>query len=141
MSRIEFAVVWTDDDGMLQLQFKASTASHMTDHETYAYPDSLVKFGTALVEFPRDLKAEAILECGSKDPKWSDHLRLRVFVLKPAGHSAMEIESEVRGTPPVCATTHFYVPGKPADFNRLGTELLKWLARPAERLVVEWRDA
>ena len=141
MSRFEFKVIWTDDDGMFQLGMSMSSSTHMTYHEAYVYPDSLSEFATALLSFPQDLKAEAILTCGSKDPQWYGYLRIRVFVLKPTGHSAMEIESDVRGVPPASATIHFFVPGAPADFNRLGTELLKWLERPAERLVVEWCDA
>jgi hypothetical protein len=141
MSRIEFEVLWTDDDGMLQLGIAASSSTHTAYHETYVYPKGLSEFATSLLSFPANLKAEAILECGSKDPQWHDYLRLRVFVLKPTGHSAMEVDSDVRGAPPVCATTHFYATGEPADFNRLGAEILKWLDDPAARLVVEWRDA
>jgi hypothetical protein len=141
MSRVELSVVWTDDDGMLQLSIKTVSPTHASVQETYLYPDNLAKFADELRSFPRDTKSEVVLESGSKDPKWHDYLRLRVFVLKPTGYSAMEVESDVRGSPPVSATSHFYVPGTPADFNRLGSEMSDWLKNPIGRLVVEWRDA
>jgi hypothetical protein len=105
------------------------------------YPNDLATFADALKAFPRDTKSEVVLEAGSKDPKWHGYLRLRVFVLNATGHSAMEVESDVRGSPPVSATSHFYVPGTPADFNRLGSEMSDWVKNPIDRLVVEWRDA
>jgi len=140
MNYVEFTVRWTDDDGMLQVGVKASSSAHATYHEAYLYPDSLEEFATALKEFPRRGEDEVVLECGSKDPQWYGYLRMRVFLLSPTGQSALEVESDVRGDPPVRAEAHFFIPGLPADFNRMGSALIAWLADTRFPLRFEWRD-
>lgn len=104
------------------------------------YPDSLEEFAIALREFPRSSADEVVLECGSKDPKWYGYFRMRVLLLKRTGPSALEVESEVRGDPPVRAEAHFFIPGMPADFNRMGSELIAWLADTRLPLRIKWRD-
>jgi hypothetical protein len=42
--------------------------------------------------------------------------------------------------PVLRAEVHFFIPGMPADFNRLGSELTKWLADTSEPLRVEWKN-
>jgi len=140
MNSVEFTVLWTDDDSMIQLAVKASSCIHATYNETYLYPEDLGAFATALKQFPQSSADEVVLECGSKDPKWHDYLRLRVFLLSPRGPSALEVESEVRGDPPHCAETHFFIPGLPADFNRMGSELIAWLVDTHLPLKIEWRS-
>lgn len=141
MSRVEIKVLWTDDDGMLEAGFKIASSIHCTYHETYLYPESLATFAKSLIGFPESTDSEVVLKCGSADPKFRDSLELRAFVSNPGGHSALEVRSIVRGTPPVSAETHFYVPAMPADLNRLGAELSAWLESPTENLVVEWKIA
>jgi hypothetical protein len=139
MNSIELTVLWTDDDGMLKLTVKVSSLVHATYHnEAYLYPDSLQEFASALKEFPRDSADEVVLESGSKEPKWYGYLRLRVFLLSPRGPSALEVESEVREDPPVRAEAHFFIPGMPADFNRMGAALTSWLADTTHPLRFEW---
>jgi hypothetical protein len=140
MNSLEFTVLWTDADGMVQLAVKAAGSDHATYHETYLYPDSLEAFAAGLKAFPRAVGAEVVLECGSKDPKWHDYLRMRVFLLRPTGHSALELESEIRGDPTVRAEIHFFIPGMPADFNRMGSELIGWLADTSVPLRFEWKN-
>ena len=140
MNSIELVVLWTDDDGMLQLGIRASSAAHTLYHETYVYPDALAEFGKNLTTFPLHAQAAVMFECGSKDPKFNNYLRLRAFVLRPTGHSALEIESEIRGVPPSRAESHFFIAGMPADFNRLGSELAAWSKSPDEPIRVEWKD-
>ena len=140
MNSLEFTVLWTDDDSMFQLAVKASSSVHAMYHETYLYPDSLEEFATSLKEFPRSSADEVILECGSKDPKWHDYFRMRVFLLKRTGPSALEVESEVRGDPPVRAEAHFFIPGMPADFNRMGSALSAWLTDTRLPMRFEWRN-
>ena len=125
---------------MVQLAVKVSSSFHAAYHETYLYPDSLEAFAAALKEFPRGTADEVVLECGSKDPKYYDYLRMRVFLVKPTGASALELESEVRGDPPVRAEAHFFIPGMPADFNNLGSALIGWLADTSLPLRFEWRS-
>ncbi|HXQ34186.1 MAG TPA: hypothetical protein VN843_09250 [Anaerolineales bacterium] len=140
MNFVEFTVLWTDDDSMIKLAVKASDCVHATYHETYLYPDDLEEFATALKEFPQGSADEVVLESGSKDPKFHDYLRLRVFLLSRRGPSALEVESEVRGDPPLRSETHFFIPGLPADFNTMGSELTAWLADTSLPLRVEWRN-
>lgn len=140
MNSVEFTLLWTDDDGMFQLGARASSAAHAAYHEVYVYPEQLTAFANELREFPRDVRSEVVLESGSKDPKWYGYMRMRVFVLKATGKSALEFESEVRGEPPVRAESHFFVPGMPADFNRMGAELAVWLKEATEPMRIEWSN-
>ena len=140
MNSVEFTVLWTDDDSMVKLAVKASSSVHAAYHETYLYPDSLEEFAAALKEFPQSSSDEVVLESGSKDPKWHDYLRMRVFLISLRGPSALEFESEVRGDPPVRAEAHFFIPGMPADFNRMGSTLIAWLSDTRLPLRIEWRD-
>lgn len=140
MNSVEFTVIWTDDDGMIKLAVKALSSLHAAYHETYLYAECLEEFATALKAFPRSSTDEAVLESGSKDPKGHDYLRLRVFLLSRRGPSALEVESEVRDDPPVRAEAHFFIPGMPGDFNRIGSELIAWLGDTRFPLRVDWRD-
>lgn len=124
MNSVEFTVLWTDDDSMFKLAVKASSSVHATYHEAYLYPKDLEEFATALKRYPRNSADEVILECGSKDPIWYGYLRLRVFLLSRRGPSALEVESEVREDLPFRAEAHFFIPGMPADFNRMGSGLI-----------------
>ena len=133
-------MLWTDDDGMFKLAVRVSSSVHATYHEGYLYPVSLEEFATALKEFPRDSSDEVVLECGSKDPKWYGYLRMRVFLLSRRGPSALEIESDIREDPPDRAEAHFFIPGMPADFNRMGAALTAWLADTKHPLRIEWRS-
>lgn len=69
MNFVEFTVLWTDHDGMIQLGVKVSGSVHAAYHETYLYPSELEELATALRDFPRSSEDEVVLECGSKDPK------------------------------------------------------------------------
>ena len=140
MNSVELTVLWTDDDGMIKMAVKASSSLHATYNEAYLYPDSLEEFATALKEFPRNIEDEVVMECGSKDPKWHGYLRMRVFLLTPTGLSALEIESDVHEDPPDRAEAHFFIPGVPADFNRMGAELIAWLTDTSVPLRLEWRN-
>ncbi len=125
---------------MVKLAVNASSSFHATYHETYLYPEELEEFATALKEFPRSGADEVVLECGSKEPKWYGYLRLRVFLLSRRGPSALEVESEVRKDPPERAEAHFFIPGMPADFNKMGSALISWLSDTRVPLRIEWRD-
>jgi hypothetical protein len=139
MNSLEFKILWTDDDGMVQLGVRASNFTHAAYHETYLYPEDLQAFAAELKEYPRAVDAEVVLECGAKARNFHDYFRLRLFLLKPTGQSALELESEVRGDPPLRAESHFFIPGWPADFNRLGSALLAWLADTTEPMRIEWK--
>lgn len=52
----------------------------------------------------------------------------------------MEVESNLREDPLDRAVVHFFMPGMPANFNKLGSELLAWLADTRLPLRIEWRD-
>jgi hypothetical protein len=140
MNAIELTVVWTDDDQMLKLGVHASNHAHSVYHETYVYPDALAAFGEKLKAFPQTSTCEVTIECGSREPRFHDYIRLHVFVLKPTGQSALEIESEIRGSPPLSAESRFFISGVPADFNRLGSELVAWVKNPDRPLRAEWQN-
>jgi hypothetical protein len=140
MNFLEFKILWTDSDGMVQLAVSASSLTHTAYHETYLYPTDLKAFAAELKEYPRDMDAEVVLECGAKAPNVRDYFRLRVFLLKRTGLSALEFESEVRGDPPLRAESHFFIPGWPADFNHMGSKLLAWLADTSAPVRIEWES-
>ena len=141
MNSVGFTVLWTDYDGMFKLAVRASSYTHMAYHETYMYPQELETFAAELKEFPRAAGAEVVLESGSKDnPKAYDYFRMRVFLLTPLGYSALEFESEVREEPPVRAESHFFIPGMPSAFNRMGSSLSGWLADTSAPLLIEWKN-
>lgn len=140
MNSVEFSVLWTDYDGMFKLAVRASSSTHAAYHEIYLNPEELEAFAAGLKGFPQGAGAEVVLESGAKDPKFYGYFRMRVFLLRPQGYSALELESEVREDPPVTAEVHFFMPGMPADFNRMGSELTRWLADTSGPLVIEWKD-
>lgn len=140
MNYLEFQVLWIDDDSMLQLGVRAANSFHAMHQEVYVYPEALEEFAAGLKEFPRDGAHEVGLRSGSKDPQWYGYLRMRLFLLKPTGLSALEIESEVRLAPPLRAEAHFFIPGLPADFNRIGSELNGWLSDTTRPFRIEWSD-
>jgi hypothetical protein len=113
---------------------------HSLYHETCLYPVVLGQFAEGLKAFPSNPKSSVTLKCGSEDPKFLEYLRLSVFVLKPNGHSVLEIESEVRSNPPSRAKCHFFIAGMPADFNHLGAAIELWIQKSDEPLRVEWQD-
>ena len=141
MNSLEFKVLWTDDaDGMLQLAVEAASSTDSAYHETYVFPEGLAVFAAEITSFPRAADAEVVLECGSKAPNWHDYFRMRVALVKVNGHSALELESEVRKDPPGRPEVHFFIPGMPADFNRMGAELIEWLADTSVPWRFEWRS-
>ena len=48
MNFVEFTILWTDYDSMVQLAVKASNSVQATYGEVYLYPDELEEFATAL---------------------------------------------------------------------------------------------
>lgn len=140
MNYLEFKVLWIDDDSMLQLAVRAANSFHAMHQEVYVYPEALEEFAAGLKEFPRDSAHEVVCESGSKDPQWYGYFRMRLFLLKPTGLSALEIESEVRLAPPLRAEAHFFIPGLPADFNRIGSELNAWPSDTTRPFRIEWSD-
>ncbi len=141
MSRVDLKGIWTDDDGMLQLDVGASNDRTSARMELYAYPADLMTFASGLEDFPASPSDEVVWESGGPDPKWFGHMRLRAHVLDGTGHSALEVLMEVRGSPPIRATSAFSLRCNPADLNELGSRIKQWLAEPSHHLVVEWRDA
>jgi len=140
MNFLEFKILWTDYEGMVKLAVSGSSSTHAAYHETHLYPEDLKAFAEELKEYPRASDAEVVLECGGKGPNVHDYFRLRVFLLKVTGASALEFESEVRGDPPLRAESHFFIPGWPGDFNRVGTKLIAWLGDTSTPLRIEWNN-
>src|SRR5690606_28437008 len=97
-------------------------------------------FAEALTHFPTGANSEYQLVCGAKDPAWHDYLRMQASLIRATGQSVLEIESQVRGSPPATAECHFYVAGMPADFNAMGAAISAWVQNPREMLHVEWKN-
>jgi hypothetical protein len=135
-----FKTIWTDDDGMLQVEVVAANSATVATMEAYFYPDQFGRFASALEQFPTHAAHEVMLESGSADPKWYGHLRLRVHVKDGVGHSLVEVFMDRRGDPPARASHHFYLTCNPADMNELGRQLNQWADQPSQELRVVWRD-
>lgn len=140
MERVEFKTLWVDDDGMLSISVTASNGRNANSLDTFIYPNQLLAFAGELEKFPSSPGHEPLLESGSADPKWHDHLKIRAFMHDAAGHSAFEFRMENRGSPPAAAASHFYLPCNPADVNSLGAMLRVWLKDPSMPLCLEWRN-
>lgn len=141
MPFIAFKSVSSDDDGMLQIDVTAANSYAAATMDVYLYPDEIENFATELERFPTALAHEVVLESGSSDPKWYGHLRVRVYVMDRAGHSAVEVLMDRRGKPPGRASHHFYLTCNPADMNELGRRLKQWISHPAQEVRVEWHGA
>ena len=140
MPFMAFKSVSSDDDGLLQVAFTAGHSSANAAMYVYLYPDQIEHFAAELERFPTGLTHEVVLESGSSDPKWYGHLRVRVYVMDSAGHSAVEVLIDDRGEPPGRASHHFYLPCNPADMNEVGRRLKQWISHPAQEVRVDWRD-
>ena len=88
MSYIELEVIWTDDDGVIQVELTASNGAQVGKQDFYAYPKQLLEFGERLSSFPSSLKDVVFFEYGKangspscvavvfgREPKFSDGRR------------------------------------------------------------------
>ena len=139
MSYIEIERIWTDDDEMLQLDFRASNDSQVGQQDFYIYPKSLLDFSLRLQEFPENIEDEVILEYG-KDPNFYCYFLLRALVLDNVGHSALELVFNNRLAPPLQAEVKFYMQCEPATINELGKELVSWAANMGDVFRYEWKN-
>jgi hypothetical protein len=141
MSYLRLARLWTDSDGMVQVEVQATTTEWRATQDLYTYPDDLASFAEALETFPTGPNAEARFEYGKENGEVHSHVLLRAFLLNGRGHSAFEIKTNNNKKEPHKAVAHFFMPCEVATVNRIGKELRTWSQNMATPLQVEWTDA
>ena len=137
MSYIELEVIWSDDDGMIQVELTASNGAQVGKQDFYAYPEQLLEFGEKLSSFPSSMKDVVVLEYG-EDPKYYCHMLLRATVIANTGASAIEIKFENRLQPPMEAQVRFFIASEPASLNKLGKSLINWARLPSGKFRAEF---
>jgi hypothetical protein len=65
--RLVLTRLWTDSDGMLQVEFFVDGSGFAATQDAYVYPADLQAFGRKLQSFPSKVTDEVILEIGSTD--------------------------------------------------------------------------
>ncbi|GJG96680.1 hypothetical protein [Cupriavidus pauculus] len=105
--------------------------------EAWCYPETISQFGQALVDFPNSVAHEVILELGSADPSYAEHLLVRAFVYDGVGHCAVEFKAESRGNSITSASAKFTVPTEAASLNEMGRKLVAWSLSPNEPFAFE----
>jgi hypothetical protein len=129
--KLHILPIWTDADTLMQVRVSLTGNGRQSWAEAYSYPDKFSEFGTALINFPTSIADEVLLELGSSDPAYADHLLVRAFVLDGVGHCAVEFKSQCRGDALNSASMHFTVPTEAASLNELGKELVAWSESPS----------
>lgn len=140
MPLFEIKHLWTDDDSMIQVLFRAANDTVNSQVEFYCYPEQLVEFVSELQEFPRNLEHVVEYEYGP-DENWVSHLSLKASVLESTGRSAIEVKFDHRLDPPDGAKGHFYLACYPETVNELGRRLVSWASSPEGVFEYEWTDA
>ena len=140
MPFIEIEKIWTDDDGMVQLELCASNDMQVGKQDFYFYPEGVSEFGARLQEFPKTQKDEISLEYGA-DPKFYCYFSLKALVLDSVGHSALEVKFDNRLDPPSQAQAHFFMKCEPATVNEFGKRLCAWVSEMNGVFRYDWKNA
>ena len=140
MPFLEIERIWTDDDGMVQLDFRLSNDMQMGKQDFYIYPERLSEFGVKLQDFPKSINDVEKIEYG-EDPNFYCYFLLSAIVLDSVGHSALEFKFDNRLDPPSKAEVHFYANCEPATINELGRKLVSWSKDMNEPFRYEWKNA
>lgn len=136
ISTIAMTRLWTDDDGMLQLELCASNTRVTCFQDFYVYPESMEKFAYNLQQFPLNRDDSVTFEYGAA-PDFYAHLKLRAFIVNSTGDAALEIVFDNRRELPFRASGHFFLSCEVAGINRLGKELHSWLRDVSEPFQIE----
>ena len=91
MPYIRVTHIWTDDNGMIQIEIQASNGTLVAAQDFYVYPETIIRFCKALAEFPFIQNNKACLEYGA-DPKYYCHFCLSAVLLNSQGHSAFKLQ-------------------------------------------------
>ena len=137
MPYIRVKHIWTDDNGMVQIEIQASNGAQVAEQDFFAYPETIIEFCKALAEFPFIQSNKACLEYGA-DPKYYCHFYLSAVMLNNQGHSAFELRFNNRLAPPLKAEGAFYMACEAATINSFSKRLLHWLENQETVLLFEW---
>jgi hypothetical protein len=137
MSYIRVKHIWTDDDGMVQIEIQASNGTQVAEQDFYAYPEAIIHFCKELAEFPFIKDSRACLEYGAA-PNYYCHFCLSAVMLNNQGHSAFELRFNNRLAPPLKAEGVFYMACEAVTINTFSQRLLHWLQNQETVLLFEW---
>ena len=118
---------WRDDDGMVQLELRASTPDYTTSLTFYTYPDRLMQFARALSDFSGAYSDQPCFEEGSQEDTCAYWIRLRALSINGRGHSLLQVSTVNRGDLSDAAACSFSSALEVAAINRLGTTLAHWV--------------
>ena len=137
MPYIRVTHIWTDDNGMIQIEIQASNGTLVAAQDFYVYPETIIRFCKALAEFPFIQNNKACLEYGA-DPKYYCHFCLSAVLLNSQGHSAFKLQFNNRLAPPLKAEGAFHIACEAATINKFSKKLLHWLENQETALLFEW---
>ena len=112
----------------LHIEFHASTRSCSSTIDFETRPSDLKEFGQALCTFSGTENNHPVFETGSPEEPYYSWLRLRAFSYDSLGHSALEVSTNINGSPQIRQSSHFCGKIEVAAINRLGKEIIDWEA-------------
>ena len=86
-SFLELKIIWKDDD-MFELKVTASNIEFRGTTELYDQPESLAKFASALIGFPKDSET-LFYEKGEKDS--CAYFSMKYYIIRWSGYLEVEI--------------------------------------------------
>ncbi len=138
--RLSLDRLWSDTDGMLQVEVFLEGNGYSATQDIYVYPNELQAFAERLKNFPSSVTDEAVLEVGSTQANAYCWLKLRAYLYDSLGHSALELSVQRNAAPQLCARSQFSVLVEAASLNTLGAEIANWACANDQPLVFERAD-
>ena len=137
MGYIELKKLWTDDDGMLQVEVEASNGDQIGKQDFYVYPEDLEEFGKNLISFPSSISDTVTFEYGKKDNYYS-HVVLSAMLLGSTGPACIKVQLDNLAEPPGDAYSRFYISAEAASINAFGKSLVDWSKKNEDALRAEF---
>ena len=130
-----FKTIWTDDDGMLQVEVVAANSATVATMEAFTYSIWASRSPSALEQFPTHAAHEVMLESGSPIRVGGTGTCVCASMLRMALDTL-----SLRSSWIVAAIhrlgrriiSHFRC--NPADMNELGRQLNQWADQPSQEL-------
>ena len=72
-----------DDDGLWEIEIRATNGRYAVGQQFYAYPENFADFITKLQTFGTSVRDEAIFESGKDRGDWAHFVLLHVFIHSP----------------------------------------------------------
>jgi hypothetical protein len=128
-----------DDDGLWEIQLRATNGSYAAGQALYAYPENFVEFIAQLKSFGTTIHDEATFESGSESAGWAHFVLLHAFIHSPRGDAALHVRATNNQNGLHGHTAEFSISAEPGALNRLGRAIEQWVGNATEPLV--WRAA